>query len=687
MTTQRARFCRSCGQPLDPGIRFCGACGAAVDGSADAASPKPLIPRGWLGGAVLLAGAFAVVVVVMMVVGGRGGGASTAMAELVPADTDVFIAFNTDLTSRPWIALPRLLDALDTEDDARDARDEALEEVDTDYERDISPLLSSTEGVAIAVQFLPRDPDDTEIVILIKTGEAEEVRRLLERAQDATDESAQRRSVRNAEFGLEITEYVYPWGEDSFAVTDRNGVVYVAQSKDHIINLMRDLERQGPLSEVLAFRDLADGLDGDALVFGYAGGAALGDVTDRDFVDALETLDEALGSDPSRAHAAFALTATRDGFTGEMLVLLDDGVEGLPESFRERVSIEALARATPREATVFAAGTALRSGFEQWLDALRDDRSGAGDAVFDALDEIAYQSGVDIERDLVPLLTGSYAFALGGLGELVGLGWGSRITWTAPTSGDYFLRVGARSSGDSGSYTLSLASASVPAGQSGAAVRSESGDYGDSLGSAMRIGLGTTEGRISPRGDVDFFRFSARAGTRYTIEVHLGSLNDSALWLLDDDDWVLRYNDDADIGMPDSVLFLAEVTDGVAFEREVLRLSRWAEDQCGCDTGLLIDQEDEFVVVAWPDEEARSSPQGSSSLRESPNFEQILSMLPDEQSVFIYADLSELVEAVTASGLLDTGDVDLEALRGFGMSLGTDGDMLRFSVAIPVDTD
>ena len=53
-------------------------------------------------------------------------------AELVPADAHLFVGFNFDLTSEPWVALPRLLDALNVEQEARDELDESFAEEDID---------------------------------------------------------------------------------------------------------------------------------------------------------------------------------------------------------------------------------------------------------------------------------------------------------------------------------------------------------------------------------------------------------------------------------------------------------------------------------------------------------------------------------------------------------------------------
>ena len=57
--------------------------------------------------------------------------------------------------------------------------------------------------------------------------------------------------------------------------------------------------------------------------------------------------------------------------------------------------------------------------------------------------------------------------------------------------------------------------------------------HGDFLGNATPISAGVTPGAIDPSDDLDFFRFSAQAGTTYTIEVILDTHSDTELILYD----------------------------------------------------------------------------------------------------------------------------------------------------------
>ena len=71
-------------------------------------------------------------------------------------------------------------------------------------------------------------------------------------------------------------------------------------------------------------------------------------------------------------------------------------------------------------------------------------------------------------------------------------------------------------------------------------------DHADSAGGATPVTVGEpAEGGLDHLGDVDFFTFEAVAGESYRIEVTLGSLEDSVMFLYDADGSLLADNDDA----------------------------------------------------------------------------------------------------------------------------------------------
>lgn len=108
----------------------------------------------------------------------------------------------------------------------------------------------------------------------------------------------------------------------------------------------------------------------------------------------------------------------------------------------------------------------------------------------------------------------------------------SRLFWTAPASGNYFVEVSGYGS-IIGSYTLSVSDKLPP------------DDHGNSGASATPLDLNApTAGDLGVPGDVDWFSFSATAGTEYTLRTTLDTLDDSVLALYDVDRTSLIVEDD-----------------------------------------------------------------------------------------------------------------------------------------------
>ena len=112
--------------------------------------------------------------------------------------------------------------------------------------------------------------------------------------------------------------------------------------------------------------------------------------------------------------------------------------------------------------------------------------------------------------------------------------WASRVVWLAPESGVYYLVV--ESSGfdaDVGTYTLTVSHSTIV------------DDHGDDVDDATAIRVGAdVQGALDYDGDIDFFRFQAERGQSYQIDVALGTLDDSIVYLYDVDGSFLDSNDD-----------------------------------------------------------------------------------------------------------------------------------------------
>ncbi len=109
----------------------------------------------------------------------------------------------------------------------------------------------------------------------------------------------------------------------------------------------------------------------------------------------------------------------------------------------------------------------------------------------------------------------------------------SRVVWLAPGSEDYYLVV--KASGfvtNVGTYTLTVSHSTIV------------DDHGNDIDDATVAAVGAdVEGALDYDGDIDYFRFQAERGQSYQIDVALGSLSDSVLWLLNPDGGQLTYND------------------------------------------------------------------------------------------------------------------------------------------------
>jgi hypothetical protein len=196
-------------------------------------------------------------------------------------------------------------------------------------------------------------------------------------------------------------------------VTSRDGVVYASTRSDWVTSHLERLEREGPLSEFEEFRDVRSELENDVLVFGYLSGEAL-DLPD--FRDAVEEIQDAIESDPRDVRIGYTLNATEDGFAAEMLATFEElGV--FEESLAQAAGVATAAGAVPKGSLIFVAATGLSEGLESAFEFLEASDTLLGSDVLEPVREFERDAGVDIERDILPNLTGTYAIAFGEPGE------------------------------------------------------------------------------------------------------------------------------------------------------------------------------------------------------------------------------------------------------------------------------
>ncbi len=116
-----------------------------------------------------------------------------------------------------------------------------------------------------------------------------------------------------------------------------------------------------------------------------------------------------------------------------------------------------------------------------------------------------------------------------------GNGYAAKIEWTCNESGIYYVAVAGYWYGSRGTYTLSITCTGV----------CFSDDHGDDPSQATTVSIGSIiDAEIDPPEDEDWFRIPAEAGSIYSIEIRLDTLNDSFLYFYDTDNLTMINSDD-----------------------------------------------------------------------------------------------------------------------------------------------
>lgn len=131
----------------------------------------------------------------------------------------------------------------------------------------------------------------------------------------------------------------------------------------------------------------------------------------------------------------------------------------------------------------------------------------------------------------------------------------SKILWTAPATGTYFVKVD-NFNNETGAYVLGIASTD-----------SAGDDHGNDAGSATSVNShSSTAGNIGVEDDVDWFAVDVLLGNEYTFETVLGTLTDTQLRIYDTDGTtVLATNDDISQGVLSSQIVWTAPVAGTYF--------------------------------------------------------------------------------------------------------------------------
>jgi len=369
------------------------------------ASVEPPRPRRRL---LAIAAVAAVALVVsagtVYVVQGQSSSAFDAVkvAELVPDDTHLFVALNMDLASDPWLAVPRLLEAMDIEQEVRDDIREAVTGSGMDYDTDFASTIASVRRAGVAVHYA--SSEHIEAVVVIESDDRDGITDLFFLDTDP----GLRSQVRDETLGLDFE--VYEGDEtvaDAFAVTARDGVVYLGDTVESVTSFLQRADARPALSESVAFRAAVDDVKDDALLVGFGSGSILDHPDFQDFVDAM---DDSAEVDPRDATFAFSVTASEAGWGGRMVLAIESGLGTFGENVDLAADIDGAAALTPDDALVFVASAGFGEGMRDAIEELRVSSPEILDSFVTPFEDM---TGISLDRDIVPLLGSTVAFALG----------------------------------------------------------------------------------------------------------------------------------------------------------------------------------------------------------------------------------------------------------------------------------
>lgn len=368
-----------------------------------------------------------VVVVSLWLLGSSSGQRDKfSTLKIVPQDVTFYMAVNTEPSSAQWIAFNDILETLNVKGPLREALDEALAEVDLEWERDILPLAGDEgffaltdidgleEGRGWVSAFQLRDRKRAEEIFLDLAARAEE-----EEGDVLLEEEYEGETIYYFESG--VGDFDADMGATSagdVGIAFVGDISVIGFSRDDVKGVIDVIHGRSPSAEENErLQELRHRQGDDFLYWGYF------DLADTwDAIEDIALIDGASGLDPeelfgeARANAdrlSFAVSAHRDGFVLDMFVF--QGPEAEPEDAGALATVfdSHHARMAPADTLVFWAGY---DPFNEIYVPLRDAiaETGIGDddqTIEDLLDEFEDEVGFDFEDDLIGLMTGEMAFA------------------------------------------------------------------------------------------------------------------------------------------------------------------------------------------------------------------------------------------------------------------------------------
>ncbi|MCO5176288.1 MAG: DUF3352 domain-containing protein [Thermomicrobiales bacterium] len=349
-------------------------------------------------------GGFLVGLLALLIVGGGVvlafrmllGHDDRATAAYAPQDSVIYVAANTDPTSRAWLNAWQLARNAGIDDDLSRLPQEGLDDVGEDpslWDDLIRPAIGREVGFAV---WQPAGQDGPDVALVVMIADENAAEQAIARILDG--ETPETRTYR---------DITYQVKDEQTAVGIVDDAMIVASGSDafqHVIDARRD----GALNDIEQFTSAADRAADDPLLFSYVDGPAITALA-RTHPDAAQ----AYGFDASAMQTwsgagAMTFTVKASGDTLRFATLTGGRPADFPTTATDGIAADDLPAST-----IFAvAGVDLYESFLKptigqatALDAPLSDGSDAADAI----------AGLAMDDDLLSHLVGSYSFSFAAL--------------------------------------------------------------------------------------------------------------------------------------------------------------------------------------------------------------------------------------------------------------------------------
>jgi len=334
--------------------------------------------------------------------------------EIAPADPVFYMAINTEPSSSQWIAVKDTLETLNAKDPIRDAIDEVLLEFNLQFERDILPLAGAEGYFAITdIDALSTNAGGFVMAVQLRDGaRAEEIFLGLPDPAEGQEEYEGETLYfdETPDLGSDFQDLRLAFIDDTTVIgaspADAKGVIDIihgqAPSGEGNDRLQEMRDRQTDEFLVWGYFDMQRFLDWSE---GYIDGGMTPEFGSS--VDTDQLLKEARKYSD---RLSFAVTAVGDGFTFDSTLLLppDADRSALQKAFEPE-----LASKVPADTLAFFSGfDPYNQGYAQARDQLESSTTPSGFDFQGIIDEIENEIGVNIEDDLLSLMTGEFGVAV-----------------------------------------------------------------------------------------------------------------------------------------------------------------------------------------------------------------------------------------------------------------------------------